>query len=293
MLISLVLCQVKSLKIPDGLNQLMGGCLMILRWLPWRLQFLSFQDTSTWFQLRTQLDSWTSWRWTDSDLVGEAFSDLLIIWDILNLVWIIEKEIFSEAALGDHISFNKGCYVGQEPHMHNVSSRSSHWVLVRLPFQKMWMWNWNRTFCRRRKRWNLTSLSSIHDEEVKKDWNDPSSVIREWNSSESKEDSTILIRQEALTYQIWRLKPDFMNIKFLLNQWILPIPSRESEILKMSSLWIMQRENVLKLDRNSSPPIRVEPVEEQNPMLSAMRQMPKADWSTPETGRLAGHRHVR
>ena len=142
----------------------------------------------------------------DSDLVGhEAFSDLLTYLGYPQFDVDYGKGNFpQEASLGDHISFNKGCYVGQEPHARMYHRGHPNWILVRLTFPKdVDVKPGTELYAEGESAGTLTSLSSIHDEEVKKGIG----MIRHQLSLSGtvlnlKEDSTILIRQEALTYQI-------------------------------------------------------------------------------------------
>ncbi len=142
----------------------------------------------------------------DSELVGhEAFSDLLTYLGYPQFDVDYGKGNFpQEASLGDHISFNKGCYVGQEPHARMYHRGHPNWVLVRLTFPKdVDVKPGTELFAEGESAGTLTSLSSIHDEEVKKGIG----MIRHQLSLSGtvlnlKENSTILIRQEALTYQI-------------------------------------------------------------------------------------------
>ena len=142
----------------------------------------------------------------DLDLVGhEAFSDLLTYLGYPQFDVDYGKGNFpQEASLGDHISFNKGCYVGQEPHARMYHRGHPNWVLVRLTFPKdVDVKPGTELYAEGESVGTLTSLSSIHDEEVKKGIG----MIRHQLSVSGtvlnlKEDSTILIRQEALTYQI-------------------------------------------------------------------------------------------
>ena len=142
----------------------------------------------------------------DLDLVGhEAFSDLLTYLGHPQFDVDYGKGNFpQEASLGDHISFNKGCYVGQEPHARMYHRGHPNWILVRLTFPKdIDVKPGTELFAEGESAGTLTSLSSIHDEEVKKGIG----MIRHQLSLSGtvlnlKENSTILIRQEALTYQI-------------------------------------------------------------------------------------------
>ena len=142
----------------------------------------------------------------DSDLVGhEAFRDLLTYLGYPQFGVDYGKGNFpQEASLGDHISFNKGCYVGQEPHARMYHRGHPNWILVRLTFPKdVDVKPGTELYAEGESVGTLTSLSSILDEEVKKGIG----MIRHQLSLSGtvlnlEEDPTVLIRQEALTYQI-------------------------------------------------------------------------------------------
>ena len=142
----------------------------------------------------------------DLDLVGhEAFSDLLTYLGYPQFDVDYGKGNFpQEASLGDHISFNKGCYVGQEPHARMYHRGHPNWILVRLTVPKdVDVKPGTELYAEGESAGTLTSLSSILDEEVKKGIG----MIRHQLSLSGtvlklEEDPTVLIRQEALTYQI-------------------------------------------------------------------------------------------
>ena len=66
------------------------------------------------------------------DLIGmEAFDEIRILEGIPRFGGDYSKENFpQEAAIADHISFKKGCYIGQEPHARMYHRGHPNWILV-------------------------------------------------------------------------------------------------------------------------------------------------------------------
>ena len=94
--------------------------------------------------------------------------------------------------------------MGQEPHARMYHRGHPNWILVRLTVPKdVDVKPGAELYAEGESVGTLTSFSSIHDEEVKKGIG----MIRHQLSLSGtvlnlKEDSTILIQQKALTYQI-------------------------------------------------------------------------------------------
>ena len=70
------------------------------------------------------------------DLTGmAAFDEIRILEGIPRFGIDYSKENFpQEAGLGDHISYEKGCYIGQEPHARMYHRGHPNWILVWLKF---------------------------------------------------------------------------------------------------------------------------------------------------------------
>ena len=109
-----------------------------------------------------------------------------------------------EAALGDHISFNKGCYVGQEPHARMYHRGHPNWILVQLQLpEDMVVSSGVKLYVEDQKVGTLTSLSSIQEQ----DFRNGIGMIRHQIAG-TGQDLTIennknaLIRQQPLPYQI-------------------------------------------------------------------------------------------
>jgi len=109
-----------------------------------------------------------------------------------------------EASLGDHISFNKGCYVGQEPHARMYHRGHPNWMLVQLQLPKNIVVDTGvGLYAEDQKVGTLTSLSSIQEQ----DFRNGIGMIRHQIAG-TGQDLTIennknaLIRQQPLLYQI-------------------------------------------------------------------------------------------
>ena len=136
--------------------------------------------------------------------VFKTYFNATIVQDITKRLRYDFKNFPQEAALGDHISFTKGCYVGQEPHARMYHRGHPNWILVQLKLpENMVVSPGSELYAEDQKIGTLTSLSSIQEQGFR----NGIGMIRHQIAG-SGQDLTIennknaLIRQQPLPYQI-------------------------------------------------------------------------------------------
>ena len=98
------------------------------------------------------------------NLIGlHAFDEIRILEGIPRFGIDYKFENFpQEAGLNDHISYNKGCYVGQEPHSRMYHRGHPNWILVKLKIAEMYHVNvGDSLFFNEKKIGEITSITRI------------------------------------------------------------------------------------------------------------------------------------